>query len=197
MRAVLLALMLSIPLLRLSAQQQAPSTTTEEKPLPEHPVPQNSPCPNQPRSLSELTVSFSNGRAPSSKELAGTWIEIGNFNYGMLPPNDELQPPFRSLNCTGIMRGNKFEFAMIGGSYEWVMELHVVGSSGAWRERLEPNHRGSVEFSFCSDGDCSGRDLYDCRLTKRWTLVCIGANSGAEFKKMKVADSQLFGLFRY
>jgi hypothetical protein len=40
-------------------------------------------------------------------------FEIGNFNYGMLAVDDGIrQPHFRSLNCTGIMRGKKFEFAM-------------------------------------------------------------------------------------
>jgi hypothetical protein len=192
MRAVPLAFMLSIAVVQLSAQF---ATTTEN---PGRPVPQNSPCANQPRSLSELTASFKKGRAPSAQELKGTWIEIGSFNHGILPPDDELPlpPPSRSLNCTGIMRGNKFEFAMIGVDYDWVMELHVAGSGGGGRDRLEPNHRGSVEFSFCSDGDCSGRDLYDCRLTTRGTLACIGGDSGAEFRKMKVETRQLVGVFR-
>jgi hypothetical protein len=192
MRAGLLAFMLSIAVVQLSAQ----SATTVENP--EHPIPQNSPCASQPRSLSELTASFKKGRAPSAQELKGTWIEIGSFNYGMLPPDDELQrddlqSPSRSLNCTGIMRGNQFEFAMIGVDYDWVMEFHVAGSGGGVRNRLESNHRGSVEFSFCRDGDCSGRVLYDCRLTNRGTLACIGGDGGAEFRKMKVESRKLSG----
>jgi len=195
MRAVLLAFMLSIAVVHLPAQL---ATTTEN---PDHPVPQNSPCASQPRSLSGLTASFKKGRAPSAQELKGTWIEIGSFNHGILPPDDELPrdeipPPSRSLNCTGIMRGNKFEFAMIGVDYDWVMEFHVAGSGGGGRDRLEPNHRGSVEFSFCSDGDCSGRVLYDCRLTTRGTLACVGGDGGAEFKKMKVEARQLVGASR-
>jgi len=86
---------------------------------------------------------------------------------------------------------------MIGTSYSYVMELHVVGSSGAGRERMEPNHKGSsVDFSLCSDGDCSGRNVYYCRLTQRGTLACIDGHSGNEFRKMKVADSQFFGVFK-
>jgi hypothetical protein len=177
--------MLSIPPVQLSAQQ-VPSA-----------IPQNSPCASQPRSLSELTASFDKGRAPSAKELAGVWVEIGSFDYGMQVVDDGVPPHFRSLNCTGIMRGEKFEFAMTGTSYAYVMELHLVGSSGAWRERMEPNHKGSsVDFSLCSDGDCSGRNRYRCRLTQRGTLACINKGGGNEFRKMKVADSQLFGVFR-
>jgi len=142
-------------------------------------------------------LSFNKGRAPSAQEIVGVWVEIGNFNNGMQPLDNEIRPHFRSLNCAGIMRGKKFEFAMIGENYAYVMELHVVGSSRAWRERMEPNHKGSsVDFSFCSDGDCSGRNVYSCRLTQRGTLACIGGDSGNEFRKMKVADSQLFGVFK-
>ncbi len=193
MRAAQLIFMLSIPLVQPSAEQQAPTTNAEES-FPEKPIPQNSPCASQPRSLSELTASFNKGRAPSAQELKETWVEVGNFNYGMLPIDDAMrQPHFRSLNCTGIMRKEKFEFAMIGGGYAYVMELHVVNSSGTWRERMEPNHKGSVEISFCSDGDCSARDVYYCRLTQDGTLACIDGHGGNEFRKMKVADGQLFG----
>jgi hypothetical protein len=195
MRAALLVLVLSIPLIPLSAQQQAPSATSAEESIPIDPIPQNSPCASQPRSLSELTASFSKGRAPSAQELVGAWVEVGDFNNGMQPLNNEIRPHFRSLNCTGIMRGRKFEFAMIGESDAYVMELHVVDSSGAWRERMQPNHKGSVELSVCRDGDCSTKDVYFCRLTQRGTLACIGGDSGNEFRKMRVADSQLFGVF--
>jgi len=195
MRAALLIFMLSIALVHPSAQQQAPSTTSAEESIPEKPIPQDSPCASQPRSLSELTASFNKGRAPSIQELTGTWVEIGNFNYGMLPIDDEIrQSHFRSLNCTGIMRGKKFEFAMIGEGDAYVMELHVVNSSGTWRERMEPNHKSSVEISFCSDGDCSARAVYYCRIAQGGTLACIDGHSGNEFRKIKVADSQLFGV---
>ena len=167
----------------LSAQQQAPSKTTAEEPLPRHPIPQDSPCANQPRSLSELTASFNKGRAPSAQEEVGAWVEIGYFDNG-------IPPHYRSLNCTGIMRGKKFEFAMIGESYAWVMELHAIGYE-VQRVRMEPNHKGSVEFSvdLLADG---AEDVYTCRLTQRGTLACVNADRGEEFKRMKVADSQLF-----
>lgn len=193
MRAALLVLMLSIPIVPLSAQQEAPSATGAEESIPVDPIPQNSPCASQPRSLSELTASFNKGRAPAAQELVGVWVEVGDFNNGMQPLNNEIRPHFRSLNCTGIMRKKKFEFAMIGGGYAYVMELHVVNSSGSWRERMKPNHKGSVEISFCSDGDCSARDVYYCRLTQGGTLACIDGHSGNEFRRMKVAESQLSG----
>jgi hypothetical protein len=196
MRAALLVFMLSIPLVQLSAQQQAASATSAEESIPLEPIPQNSPCASQPRSLGELTVSFNKGRAPSAPELVGIWVEVGDFNSGMRPLSDETPPHFRSLNCTGITRGKKFEFAMIGVSYAYVMEVHAYGSSTAYRDRMRPNHKGSVEFSVCRDGDCSSDDVYFCRLTQRGTLACIDGDSGSEFRKMKVADTQIFGVFR-
>ena len=62
---------------------------------------------------------------------------------------------------------------------------------------MEPNHKGnSLDLSLCSDEDCSGRNGYRCRLTQRGTLACINGDGGNEFRKMKVADSQLFGAFK-
>jgi hypothetical protein len=81
---------------------------------------------------------------------------------------------------------------MIGKDYAYVMEVHKYGSSTAYRIRMEPNHKGSVEYSVCRDGDCSSEDVYSCRLTVRETLACVDGDSGEEFKKMKVTDSQLF-----
>jgi hypothetical protein len=194
MRAALLIVMLSVPLVQPSAQQQAPSAISAEDSIPENPITQDSPCASQPTSLGELAASFNKGRAPSARELAGVWVEIGSFDSGMQVVDVEIPPHFRSLNCTGIMKGKAFEFAMTGTRYAYVMELHLVGSSGVWRERMEPNHKGrSVDFSLCSDGDCSGRNVYRCRLTQRGTLACINGNGGNEFRKMKAAGSQFFG----
>jgi hypothetical protein len=193
MRVALLIFVLSIPLLHVSAQQ-APSAATPEEPLPRERIPQDSPCANQPRSLSELTDSFNKGRVASVSELKGTWVEIGDFDNG---PRSH----YRSLNCTGIMRGKKFEFAMISESYDWVMELHAIGYE-IQRLRMEPNHKSSMEFSvdLLADG---AEEVYTCRLTQRGTLACVDVmtgwgikrkdpTSGEEFKRMKVADSQLF-----
>ena len=195
MRPALLAFMLSMLLVQLPAQGQAPSTTSAEESVPANPTPQNSPCSDQPRSLSQLTASFHKGRAPLAKELTGVWVEIGTFDYGMQVVDDEVPPHFRSLNCTGIMRGKMFEFAITDTSSAYVMEMHPVGSSAVWRERMEPDPKGSsVDFSLCSDGDCSGKTVYRCRLTQRGTLACINGKGGNEFRKMKVADSQLFNV---
>jgi hypothetical protein len=57
---------------------------------------------------------------------------------------------------------------------------------------MKPIQSGSVEISFCSDGDCSGREVFYCRITQRGTLACVGGNSGNEFRKMKAAEGQLF-----
>ena len=193
MRVALLIFVLSIPLLHVSAQQ-VPSAATPEEPLPRERIPQVSPCANQPRSLSELTDSFNKGRVASVSELKGTWVEIGDVDNG-------TRSHYRSLNCTGIMRGKKFEFAMIGESYDWVMELHAIGYE-IQRLRMEPNHKGSMEFSvdLLADG---AEEVYTCRLTQRGTLACVDVmtgwgikrkdpTSGEEFKRMKIADSQLF-----
>jgi hypothetical protein len=79
MRAALLVFMLSIPLVQLSAQQQAASATSAEESIPIEPIPQNFPCASQPRSLGELTASFNKGRAPSAPDLVGIWVEVGNL----------------------------------------------------------------------------------------------------------------------
>jgi hypothetical protein len=99
------------------------------------------------------------------------------------------------------LRGNKFEFAMIGESDAYVMELHAIGYE-IQRLRMEPNHKGSAEFSIdlLADG---AEAVFTCRLTQRGTLACLDVmtgwgikrkdpTSGEEFKRMKVADSQLF-----
>ncbi len=117
------------------------------------------------------------------QEVKGTWVEIGSFDTG-------TRPYYRSLNCTGIKRGKKFEFAMIGESYDYEMELYAIGYR-VQRVRLEPNHKRSSEFSVDLDAD-GAEDVYTCRLTRRGTLACVDAHRGEEFKKIKVEDNQLF-----
>jgi hypothetical protein len=193
MRVALLVFVLSIPLVSISAQQ-ALSAIAPEGPLPREPIPQNSPCPNQPTSLGALTEAFNKGRVASAKELKGTWVEIGSFE-------NANRPHYRSLNCTGIKRGKKFEFAMIGETDDYVMELHAIGYS-VQRVRMEPDHKGNLKFFVDLDAD-SAEQVYTCRLTQRGTLACVDvmkapgfktmdASSSDEFKRMKVADSQLF-----
>jgi hypothetical protein len=193
MRVALLLFVLSIPFVHTSAQQ-APSATTPEEPLPREPVPQNSPCMNQSKSLSELIESFTKGRVASAPELKGTWVAIGDFD-------NAIHPHYRSLNCAGVMRGKKFEFALVSQSYDWVMELHAIGYE-VQRLRMEPNHKGSLEFSVDLQAD-GAEAVFTCRFTRRGTLACLnvmsapdfkrtGAFGGEEFKRMKAADSQLF-----
>jgi hypothetical protein len=165
------------------AQSQEVPAATSEKLLPRDPIPQHSPCANQPRSLRGLTESFNKGTVPLAQELKGTWIEIGNFDNG-------TRPFYRSLNCTGITRGNKFEFALIGVETDYTMELHAIGYE-VQRVRMELNHKGSAQFSIDLLADGASDD-YTCRLTRRLTLACVDANRGEEFNKIKVVDKQLF-----
>jgi len=79
---------------------------------------------------------------------------------------------------------------MIGESDAYVMELHAIGYE-VQRVRMEPNHKGSVEFSVDLNAD-GAEDVFTCRLTQRGTLACVDAHHGEEFKRMKAADSQLF-----
>ena len=144
--------------------------------------------------LSELTESFNKGRVASPPELKGTWVEIGNFD-------NAIRPHYRSLNCTGIRRGKKFEFAIIGVGYEDMIEVRAIGYR-VQRVKLELDHKGNAKFFVDLDAD-GAEDLYTCRLTRRGTLACLDATrgpgfkrtdatGGGEFKRMKVADSQLF-----
>jgi hypothetical protein len=182
LRSAILLFLLAIPLSYLAAHAQAPSA--EEEPIPRERIPQDSPCSDQPKSLSELTASFNKGKAPSVKEEVGTWVSIGEFDT-------RIRPHYRSLNCTGVIRGKKFEFAMIGDErHAYVIELHAIGYE-VQRLRMEPNHKGSVAFSvdLLADG---AQDVFTCRLTNRGTLACVDTDRGVEFKRLRVADTQLF-----
>ena len=193
MRVALLVFVLSIPLVSISAQQST-SAIAPEEPLPMEPIPQNSPCPNQPTSLGALTEAFNKGRAASAKDLKGPWVEIGSFD-------NTTRRHSRSLNCTGIKRGKKFEFAMIGQTYDYVVEVHAIGYR-VQRVRMEPDRKGNSQFSLDLDAD-GAEQVYTCRLTQRGTLACVDVmkapgfkgrqtSSGEEFKRINVADSQLF-----
>lgn len=192
MRVAVLVFVLSISLASISAQQA--SSSNAEEPLPREPVPQNSPCPNQATSLAALTEAFGRGRVASAKDLKDTWVEIESFDNGSRPHR-------RSLNCTGIKWGKKFQFALIGQTYDDVVEVHAIGYR-VQRVRMEPDHKGSSQFSLDLDAD-GAEEVYTCRITQRGTLACVDfmrapgykkreAITGEEFKKMKVVESQLF-----
>jgi hypothetical protein len=75
-------------------------------------------------------------------------------------------------------------------SYDYEIELYAIGYR-VQRVRLEPNHKGSSEFSVDLDAD-GAEDVYICRLTQRGTLACVDAHRGEEFKRMEVEEEQLF-----
>jgi hypothetical protein len=102
------------------------STSPSEK-VPRNATPQNTPCVDQPKSLVELVASFNQGRFPLASQLTGTWVEIGDVSE--YPGNQYQTTPhptiFRSLNCSGEKRGNKFEFVLVANGYS--VELHAIG----------------------------------------------------------------------
>lgn len=159
-----------------------PSGSTDQRTsdeLPPHSVPQDSPCADQPKSLTELTDAFNRGSVPSSSETTGSWVAIGII----LGTYDTY------LNCAGLKRGNKFEEVMLvtGDS----IEMHVVGASDQTRT-LAPDHAGSVSFPFDAGGDA--RPVYRCRVTTRNTLACLidVYREGVEFKKMSVNADDIY-----
>ena len=87
--------------------------------LPTHSVPHNSPCSDQPKTLTELTDAFNRGSVPSAAETTGTWVAIGSI-FGDGDDN-------KSLNCTGLRRGNKFEEVILAKGYS--VEMHAVGTT--------------------------------------------------------------------
>ena len=61
-----------LPSGRLAAQQR-------DDDIPISSVPQNLPCPDQSKSLKEVTDAFDSGRVPSPSEMTGTWVLIRRF----------------------------------------------------------------------------------------------------------------------
>src|SRR4051812_26871600 len=93
-----------------ATQPQRPSE------IPVNAIPQNAPCPDQPKSLTELTKAFNNARIPSRSEMSGTWIGIGT-----------LTPDGNSLDCSGLKRVAKlYEQVMLANGYS--LEMHIVGT---------------------------------------------------------------------
>jgi hypothetical protein len=151
--------------------------------IPRDSVPQNSPCLDQPKSLSELTAFFKRGQLPEPSQVTGTWVEIGQVSE--FPKS----PRYRSLNCSGVSRGSKFAFALVADGYS--IELHAIGIEYPETATMEADHKGSVEFREVDFGGEGTLDNYRCRLSNQ-TLVCLlGPFGGVQFKKMAVARRQL------
>jgi hypothetical protein len=143
-------------------------------------VKQNTPCPNQPKSLKELRESFNRGRLPSASEVSGTWVAISQFGDS-----------FATLNCAGVKRNPQlpdFEEVIVPRGYS--IELHIKGAIGE-TVTAKPDGKGSLLFPVDFQGDAS--PFYRCRLTERKTLACLTDvyREGTEFKKMTVRKDEL------
>jgi hypothetical protein len=132
-----------------------------------------------------LAVSFKQGQLPLAATMTGTWVEIGEVS-------DYPGDPFRSLNCSGEMRGRKLEFVLVADGYS--AEIHAIGA-GVQKVTMQPDHKGNVTFPF-DEGADEGPDKYTCRLTRRKTLACLAGlyppYSGIELKKMTVRPEQIY-----
>ena len=178
---VLLACVATTSVVHAQNPVSADSSSDE---IPPHSTPQNAPCLDQPRSLSELSASFQRGRFPQASQISGSWVEIGTVDAS--PYTDEPA----SLNCSGIRRGSKFEFVLIVNGYS--LELHAIGASSPQKVSIEPDHQGSIEFPEVDFGGEGTLDNYRCRLTNRKTLACLlGSYRGAEFKKITIKLEQI------
>jgi hypothetical protein len=163
------------------SQRTQPSGSIDQRTsgdVPANSVPQNAPCPDQAKSLTELKESFNRGRVPSPPETTGSWVAIGFFgDY------------YHGLNCTGLRRGDKFEQVMLANRYS--IEMHVIGTFDQIRT-LEPDRGNSLSFPFDFGGDAA--PVYRCRLTGRKTLACLidVYREGVEFKKMSATGDQIY-----
>ena len=163
--------------------RQGPPAQENPDEVPRNSIPQNTPCADQPKSLKELTTSFDKGRIPLATEVSGSWVAIGFVGNGLSANNP-------SLNCSGVKRGTKFEFVLIADSYS--VELDAIGMTNPQTVKMEPDHRGSVQFPVDFAGD--SLPVYRCRLTQRRTLACLVAAyaQGVEFKKLPVEEDQIY-----
>jgi hypothetical protein len=167
-----------LPFTALTAQiQNAVSAATSSEEIPRDAIPQNAPCVDQPKSHREMAASFAQGKVPLASQMTGTWVQIGDVYKDPATKN--------SLNCSGIRRGGAFEFVLVANGYS--VALHPIGTYSQ-KAVMRPNHKGSVEFPVDFEAD-EGPETYTCRLTKRGTLACVDADTGEEFKKMKVDAS--------
>ena len=161
--------------MRTSSGRQAAATDS----IPRHATPQNRPCATQPRSLSALRRAHSQGRAPTLKELQGSWVLIGTVAEPASVP---------VLNCSGVKRGGVFEWMItIDGDS---MTYDAVGyPMPAERHHVEWSLSGDLRLSPESGADYA--EQYSCRLTTRGTLACIERKNprGHEFSRQPAPSS--------
>ena len=162
----------SIPIQSTSTQQSRSSENDQEG-IPIHDVPQYLPCRDQTRSFKALSDSFRTGHLPSRSEISGSWVLVGFWLYKDSHPD---------LNCAGIMRGRIFEWVMLADGYS----LGVDMAGNYLKSAFEPDRTGSLKFTIDLQGDTN--PVFQCRLTQRRTLVCLGTPyySGIELKKIRV-----------
>jgi hypothetical protein len=169
-----------ILLLAAFAARQAPSVAgLSSDEMPRQSIPQYSPCADEPKSLKDLAGSFNKGRVPSADNVTGTWVAIGFVGH------------YVSLNCTGVKRGNKFEWVMIANGYS--VEIDMIGTHSQ-RTTFKPGGKGSLVIAVDFEGDDT--PVYRCRITPRKTIACLvgtpPSEDGVEFKKMPVAENDIF-----
>jgi hypothetical protein len=110
-------------------------------------------------------------------------VEIGDVD-------NDPSSHYASLNCSGLKRGQKFEFVLVANGDS--VELHAIGMTYPQKVTMEPDRKGSITFpvDFAAD---EGPETYRCRMTTRDTLAClVDAYSGAEFKKMTVELDKIY-----
>jgi hypothetical protein len=171
-----------VPILRSifpALNRPHPAGQLNSSEVPRNSTPQNFPCADQPRTLAELMASFNKGRLPLATEVSGSWVAIGFVGDSTTIP---------SLNCTGVKRGDKFEFVIVANRYS--LELDAMGMTYFQTVIMKRDRRGSVQFPVDFAGD--NVPVYRCRFTRRQTLAClVNIYEGVEFKKMPVREDQI------
>ena len=112
-----------------------------------------------------------------ASQITGTWVEIG-FVYLDVEPHHQVEHAL--LDCAGLKREGQLELVLVANGY--LVEQHGVGKPDS-RTNMLPDHKGSVGLDV-DEGADEGPEKYRCRLTRRSTLLCLGAYSGEEFKKI-------------
>jgi len=125
----------------------------------QHPA-TNRPCPGQPSSYHALWDAFSRGQLPTITSLAGTWVEIGRFQWHN-QNND--------VDCQGIKSHER---------PEWLMTFRdgVVDVDIAFVHRQSLSVTANAKrrwIAFEVDTDADTMHPYNCRITRRNMLVCV------------------------